>query len=255
MQIACLRAFPEAGMVWTDLSAVDPGGRRVAERYLRRMYRTMREHNTSTLFTSRRAVGSAAPQSRPDLASADLFSGDVYRTMLLGSIVHTSTVLLRRERLVSAGRFDESLRPSGEDYDFHLRVCRSGTVAFVDVPTIHYRVGAADQLTAPGTMVPLAQNALRTVERALSEDEARADRRLARRARRRAHLWLGTELLEAGSRRAARHELIRAIRLGAGRRGWRRLAATFIPVPAEDAGQPADRSPSAVGVGVRADGP
>src|SRR6187551_2399542 len=38
VQLACLAALPEAGMIWTDMEAVDPDGARLHERYLRIMY-------------------------------------------------------------------------------------------------------------------------------------------------------------------------------------------------------------------------
>ncbi len=38
LQLECLRRFPEAGMVWTDMAAVDGDGRLLHERYLRTMY-------------------------------------------------------------------------------------------------------------------------------------------------------------------------------------------------------------------------
>ena len=67
--------------------------------------------------------------------------------MIMGNLVHTSTVLIRRERLEKVRGFNEELRISGEDYDFHLRTCREGPVGFIDLATIRYQTGMPDRLT------------------------------------------------------------------------------------------------------------
>jgi glycosyltransferase involved in cell wall biosynthesis len=38
LQLACLRAFPDAGMAWSDMTAVGTDGAVIAERYLTRFY-------------------------------------------------------------------------------------------------------------------------------------------------------------------------------------------------------------------------
>jgi hypothetical protein len=84
--------------------------------------------------------------------------------MVVGNLIHTSTILLRRERAEKVGLFDDTLKYSGEDFNFHLRTCRSGPVAFADVASIEYRVGAADQLTRPEYNIHIAKNFLKTIE-------------------------------------------------------------------------------------------
>ena len=79
-------------------------------------------------------------QAVPD-TSARLYLGDIYTSMIMGNLVHTSTVLLRRERMEKVKTFDETLKLSGEDYDFHLRTCKWGPVALMDISSIEYQKG------------------------------------------------------------------------------------------------------------------
>lgn len=77
--------------------------------------------------------------------------------MIVGNLVHTSTVLLSRKRASAVGFFYEAFR-SGEDYEFHLRTCREGPVAFLDESSVRYRLpGGEDQLTAKPYAVEAAK--------------------------------------------------------------------------------------------------
>lgn len=71
--------------------------------------------------------------------------------MVMGNLVHTSTVLLRRARFQIVGGFDETLKPAGEDFGFHLRTWQQGPVAFADVASIRYQVGCPDRLIGGST--------------------------------------------------------------------------------------------------------
>ncbi|MFH1104757.1 MAG: glycosyltransferase family 2 protein [Actinomycetota bacterium] len=229
-ELACLDRLPAAGMVWSDMGAVDPDGRLIADRYLRTMYRHYADIRLPAVFTGSITLpGGAAPGS----PAARVWHGDLFTAMLGGNLVHTSTVLLRADRAEAVGGFDESLTLTGEDFDFHLRTCRLGPVAFADVPTTIYRVGAPDQLTLREHMVPMAANYLRTVEKAVSAGSpvSDTDRRAALGA---AHAWLGEELLAAGDRAAARSHLRAGLR---GPRRTRSLALLLLAtVPSALAG-------------------
>lgn len=64
------------------------------------------------------------PPPKLDTESADPeFSGWIYPRLLLDCIVHTSTVMMRRQVIDAVGFFDTTL-VTGEDYDYWLRVSR-----------------------------------------------------------------------------------------------------------------------------------
>ena len=147
--------------------------------------------------------------------------------MAMGNLVHTSTVLLRRERLAAAGFFNEAVR-SGEDHEFHLAACRAGRVAFIDLPTILYEVGSADALTKAEQGVPIARHFLSTLTRALERDPDRIRSRVAERTISAvladAHGWLGEALMRAGEVREGRAHLLRSLRI---RPGQLRVAGLY----------------------------
>jgi hypothetical protein len=216
LQLRCLDCFPEAGMIWTDMEAVDPDGRLVSTRFLRTMYR-----NSYRWFPSNESLFSRSEpleQVCPTVSSAEIngraYCGDISSQMVMGNLVHTSTVLLRRARLEKIGGFDETLKPSGEDFDFHLRTCQAGSVAFADVASIQYRVGAADQLTRPEYAIHVARNFLRTIEPVLKDGGRGVNLPASMLAavQAEAHAWIGRELLEHGDRRGARKHLAESLR-------------------------------------------
>lgn len=212
-QLACLERFPAAGMIWTDMKAIDVGGRLTHERYLRVYYRAYRLHTMEALFDRSVSFSEVAPHLGEVAQAGRLYQGDIFSPMMRGSLVHTSTVLLRRERVERVGGFDESLGRSGEDYDFHLRTCREGPVAFLDVPSILYRHGASDQLTNHHKL--MATNFLRTVERRIAADRDRIQlpQRVLDEVLAGAHEWIGSLLLAEGDRRGARQSALKSLRL------------------------------------------
>ncbi|MEQ1579221.1 MAG: glycosyltransferase family 2 protein [Steroidobacteraceae bacterium] len=200
-QLACLKRFPAAGMVWTDMDAVSEKGAIVHGRFLRTMYSAYRWYpRPENLFTESVPIATLLPGSIPELATANAYCGDIYSQMIAGNLVHTSTVLLRRSRLEQVGTFNVNLRHSGEDYDFHLRTCSYGPVAYIDAPSIHYRWGASDQLTAPEYRIHRARNFINTILPALERDRERIKlpRHILRTTLYGAFLWIGEAALEAG---------------------------------------------------------
>lgn len=234
-QLACLAALPSAGMIWTDMDAVSPEGDVIAPRFLTTMYDAYRWFSRDELFESSRPLSAIAPALAAPLGDPAVYLGDVFSEMILGNLVHTSTVLLRRERLERVGGFDEGLRTSGEDHDFHLRTCREGPVAYLDVPSIHYLRGAADQLTAgDANMLAAAENFLRTVGRTIERDgeRIRLPRVVIEDVLAEAHEWIGSVHAERGETLAAARHLARSLRPGHAARLGGLVALSLLPRPA-----------------------
>jgi len=150
----------------------------------------------------------------PGASDALVWVGDIYSEMIRGSLVHTSTVLLRKERLERVGLFDESLRSLGEDYDFHLRTCREGPVAFADVVSIRYQLGMPDRLTRPEHDLHVARNFLATISRAIERDSERIDlsRTELRAVFAEAHAWIGEVAQLANDAATARRHFLLSLR-------------------------------------------
>jgi glycosyltransferase involved in cell wall biosynthesis len=223
LELACMKLLPHIGMIWSDMEALGPDGTVVSRYYLRKMYAAYKHWSAKELFHERHPVPAIAGQ--PALAQAMLYAGDIFSQMVMGSLVHTSTVLLRRERLDRVGYFDEALSPCGEDYDFHLRTCREGPVGFIDVETISYQTGMPDQLVQQSYW--LARNFLVTVTRALERDRNRITLppRLVNEVLAHANSWVGETLIPRGELRSARRHFRSSLR----RKPWQpRVAAQLV---------------------------
>lgn len=215
VQVAVLRANPNVGMVWTDMEAVDPNGKLIALRFLRRMYGAYRWFpNNRDLFSRQASLPVAIGALAGEASMECVYVGDIFSPMMMGNLVHTSTVLMRRERLISAGLFSEHLRNAGEDYDFHLRTCSEGEVAFVDVASIYYRVGWHDQITVRDYDFFFARGFLKSIRAHLASDKGRITlpKTMLDAVQAQAHGWVGTALMDRGKRRVARRFILESFR-------------------------------------------
>jgi glycosyltransferase involved in cell wall biosynthesis len=206
LQVACMERWT-VGMSWSDFAAVGPDGEMVHQRYLRRMYSAWSGLMPHDLFVEHHPLASMCRNAPAAVNEHHLHIGDIFSDMVRGNLVHTSTVVMRRDRLERVAGFDETLVGSGEDHDFHLRVCREGPVCFIDTPTMDYRIGLPDALTRD--TFSLAKNFLTTVTRAIERDRDRirlSDAELSA-VLGEANLWLGQELLARGENRQAREHL------------------------------------------------
>lgn len=219
LQVECLRRLPSAGMVWTDMDAFSAssegegaaGKETVVPKYLRKMYGAYRYFPRAKDLFAQSIVLAAGFGLCSEVCA--VYFGDIFSQMMLGNLVHTSTVLLRRDRQMEVGFFDERFR-TGEDYKFHLMTCRAGPVAFADVSTIRYRIGEADALTSAAMHREIAANYLTTVEERLREDRdrIRLPRDVFNASMADAHNWAGTAELAAGDRGAACKHFLLSLR-------------------------------------------
>jgi GT2 family glycosyltransferase len=212
LQVRCLELLPQAGMIWTDMEAIDPDGKVCDPAHLRTMYSAWEWFTTETLFTEAHPVRTVWPDAPESLRGTTVYSGEIYSQMIMGSLVHTSTVVLRRSRFEKVGYFDESLR-CGEDYGYHLRTCREGPVAFVQVASIQYQKGRPDQLANHENSLHIAEAFLETIAPRIEHDRARIHlpQWMIRRVLSEAHAWVGGAALDNGNNREARWHLARSV--------------------------------------------
>ena len=205
-QIRVLNQLPNVGMVWTEMRAVNSERKVLHERYLRKMYRAFNYFpKIESLFSNKLLI--------PEIKGAVYF-GDIYSQMVLGNLVHTSTVLMRRERMLKTGEFREEYK-TGEDYPFFLKACREGTVAYIDQVFIDYLIGEGDTLTSSAYQLQAAQNYLATLEESLLLDRNRIvqsqdqlDRCLAG-----ALGWIGRAYLGKGEFKKAGTYLLKSLKV------------------------------------------
>ena len=233
LQLRCLERFPELGMVWTDMEAIDPSGTVFDPAYIRTMYSSYALFRIDEIFSSSQPLREIAPDLADVVGEAPLHAGEIFSPMIMGNLVHTSTVLIRRERLQQVRQFNESLRYSGEDFDFHLRTCHAGPVGFLDLPAIQYQRGMPDRLTRHEYRIHTATNFLRTIEPWITgaREQIHLPQRMLDAALADAHGWIGELQLEMGHTAEARAHLFRSVRHRPGqRRIWLLLGSTLLPL-------------------------
>ncbi len=163
-QVGLLTVRPDLVLVWTDMRAVDEQGAVIAPDYLRSYYDSAYARpELGQVLPTVGVLGDVVPGTPEFLRSAPVRTGDIFGAMLHGNLVHTSTALFRRQRLVDGGGFDPALARSGEDYEFHWRTSWFGPAALIDTPLVSYRVGAGDQLSSNSWAFERARNALTAV--------------------------------------------------------------------------------------------
>jgi hypothetical protein len=155
-------------------------------------------------------------QSAPlALRSAIVRVGDLSSAIILGNLVHTSTVLVKRTWIQAVGGLHGTWQNGGEDYEYYTRLCTVGPVMLIDTPSILYRIGEADQLTAPDKMLPLAENNLRTVRARLADraGRIRLPKRTVRKRLATSLAWVGSAHFDAGHRLPAARHLAASLRV------------------------------------------
>jgi len=233
LQLTCLRNHPEIGMVWSDMEAIGPGGEVVSRSYLRTMYHAYRWFpRQEQLFPQSFPLAEIAPGLASVVGDRRFHTGEIFSQMIMGNLVHTSTVLLRRDWLDKVGGFNEELRFSGEDYDFHLRTCREGPVEFIDLATIRYQTGMPDRLTRDEYKIHAAMNCLRTVLPLIEQERSQINlsNRMIRLRLAAMHSWAGDVLLNMGEAPQARVHLRKSLRHQPWQlKAWKTLALASLP--------------------------
>lgn len=232
VQMQFFAARPQLVMCWTDMEAIDPKGQSVFPTYLRRMYSAYERVPNGWPFAAVERLGDVLPQASESLRDVRCGSGRIYSDMLRGNLVHTSTVVLRRDTVREIGWFDESMRRGGEDFKFHLTTCRLGDVALLDVPSIRYRVGDDDRITHPRNSVHFARSFLRTISDELHAHHSVIDlpAREMNRILCEAHQWLAESELAASHRGSAAWHALRSMWFARSPRpGWKPLVKSLLP--------------------------
>jgi hypothetical protein len=103
-------------------------------------YSELARHGLATLFDKSEKFdgGRADWLHRPLSPALTVYSGEVWRRLLLGNFMHPPTMMFRAGAREKAGWLQEKLRKN-EDWEYITRVARLGRLAFVDGPLLRYR--------------------------------------------------------------------------------------------------------------------
>lgn len=232
LQMGLLAARPEVGMTWTNMDSMWADGRPHQKSYLKQMYSTYSHLPEGAPFESFTPLGEIVPGVAAEWSGAPVGIRRIYSQMFHGNLVHTPTVVLKREWAEKVGPFDTGMLRGGEDFKYHLATCRLGEVAFIDVPSILYRIGIGDHITNRENNLHFARSFLRTLKEELAAHRSEIDLppREIRRILARAHDWLADELYADGQRRASFGHALQAVaHRGTPGRTWRTLMKCLLP--------------------------
>ncbi len=175
VQVALMRRHPNVAFTWTDVTAVNEYGNLVGERHLPKILSAYGRINASRTFPITGFVRDICPSCPPEIMGERYRCGDIFSAMILGNLIHPPTVLMRRESIRATGGEDVNFTHCGEDYEFFLRLARTGWGAIVDCPGMLYRVGAQDQYTKVDNSLPQAYGYLYAIKNRLGSDRRRIE--------------------------------------------------------------------------------
>jgi len=232
LQMALLAARPDIGMTWTNMDSMWSDRRPHQKNYLKQMYSTYRQLPEGAPFKAFHPLGEIAPAAPAEWKNAPVGIDRIYSQMFHGNLVHTPTVVLKREWAEKVGPFDTGMLRGGEDFKYHLATCRLGQVAFIDAPSILYRIGIGDHITNRENNLHFARSFLRTLTEELAAHRAEIDLSDAeiRQSLAVAHDWLANELFADGQRAASfRHGLQAILKRRSPGQTWKTLVKSLLP--------------------------
>jgi glycosyltransferase involved in cell wall biosynthesis len=211
VQAEVFRRLPDVGMICSDMSTFETSGTVRDVRHLRAYYAAHRRVDITRICAHRGTLGDLAPNIPEPLRTAAFYEGDIFRQMYIGNLVHPPTAIVRRSRLQRTGGFEPAVTGGGaEDYHFYFKITEQGPIAFIDAPTILYRVHQS-QMSTTGRLLESRAD-LRVINHWLAQNPGalpRGDRRTRLAA---SHGSVGSQELYAGNHRAAIPHLWRSLR-------------------------------------------
>jgi glycosyltransferase involved in cell wall biosynthesis len=233
VQLACMARHPDAVMIHSDLDAVDSKGAVCVARSLRSLLPYHAGVGLHEIYGESRLVREFLQTVPRELEDARVHFGDVYSYLLLGNLMMPSAVMVRRNASGRFERFDETLRIE-EGYEYFLRVCLAGPVAYLDASSYRYERGRSDHLWQPdyppAVAHRLSQSYLRVIKSAVARgrDRYRLPRRLLARQVAGAHGAVADSAIRVGARAVAIRHLLRCLQTHPRqRRAWVLLAGAL----------------------------
>jgi hypothetical protein len=213
-------------MVHSDLDAVDSKGRVCVRRCLRSLLPYHNQVSLDQIYGQSHPVRELLERAPDELRDAQVHFGDVYSYLLLGNLMMPSAVMVRRNAAGQFDRFDETLTIE-ESYDYFMRVCLGGPVAYLDASSYRYERGRGDHLWKsdypPAVAHRLSQSYLRVVQAAVARGRGRyrlAPRLLARQVAG-AHGAVADSAIRVGERAMAIRHFVSCLQLHPRqRRAW-----------------------------------
>jgi glycosyltransferase involved in cell wall biosynthesis len=168
VQVAYMEAQPELRLCCSDFSAFNTGGV-LAESYSASYYDAIgHAKGIPSLLPQREQLSVAAWLPAPLNQPVTAYRGQAYKALTHGNFVHPPTIMLRRNVLESVGMFEVEAR-SMCDWDWIVRVARSGQIGYIDRPLLRYRLSET-QMSSGRHRVRAQLDIVHVAERILQRD-------------------------------------------------------------------------------------
>jgi len=202
IQVLVLDTLPEISAVFTDFSAISKKGY-YEKSHIKSYFSVFNDYklNYKDVFTN-----VVTGKSRELKDKHKIYWGNIYKTMIFGNAILTSTFICRQNIFDSIGMFNTKYETL-EDYDLFLRITKEYPVAFIDKPLVRYRY-SHNQLSGDAFYGKLCANLIdifnRNVENIndkifLEKNKRKIKRHLGMIQRRQAYYHFSKESLTAAS--------------------------------------------------------
>lgn len=166
-------------------------------------------------------------------STSELAYGQIYYELLTGNLMHTSSVIVKKDILQEVGLFDETFNIS-EDYDLWLRIARKYPVLYVNRVLCKYRYHA-DGLSGSADVRGLRwrYNNIRVLEKHLSNNGVPFEYRGLAKNLLSQHCWdAGWNYFNQNLFKESRSLFFRGMRYGPFNwKNWLYWCASFLPSP------------------------
>jgi glycosyltransferase involved in cell wall biosynthesis len=171
VQAAYMVEFPDVALCATGFSAFDENGT-MSDSFASSYYGTIggSPNGLDDIYPVREAfrVALEMPLSKEEYRSMTTYRGNVYERLALGNFLHPPTLMVRRELVRQEGNYDLASR-SMCDWDWLIRLSRSGQVGYIDAPLLRYRVSDT-QLSSERYRARRYADTLQVIQRTISRD-------------------------------------------------------------------------------------
>jgi glycosyltransferase involved in cell wall biosynthesis len=202
-QVAVMEQWPELVLCSSDFSAYD-GGRVTVPAYAQTYYRSLQnvQGDLAALYSSHHELSAPSVHGASRSETTTVYAGHVHENLLWGNFIHPPTVMFRRTALEAVGGFDERI-VNGCDYDWFVRLSRTGPFGFIDRPLLNYRL-SPNQMSSDKHVATIMLDTIEIMKKVVDAEPHLAERHRDRLRQRvgQCYLSAANATVESDKRRA-----------------------------------------------------
>jgi glycosyltransferase involved in cell wall biosynthesis len=161
IQLDIFNRNPEIAGVFSDFGRCDKDGNQTEERFVTREYHIFNyyKYTWSQIFPNHNELTLEVNGTNTPLS---MYHGNVFNNLYVGNFIKTSTFIIKREVMNTAGYFTPERRTQ-EDYEYWLKIASKFQLAYIDVPLMCTR-RRPNQLTSKTEILDIVYQSLDVIE-------------------------------------------------------------------------------------------